>query len=90
MEERVGDEFPALVVSVTRGGLFVELLDLFIEGFIPIEFLEDDRYAYRENQRAIVGERKKRRFGIGDRLVVRVDRVEAAERRVLFSLVTGS
>jgi len=86
MEERLGDEFAAIVVSVTRSGLWVELVDMFIEGLIPIETLPGDRYTFRESQRAVVGERKKKRFGIGDRLTVLVDRVEAAERRVLFCL----
>ncbi|MBI3667456.1 MAG: VacB/RNase II family 3'-5' exoribonuclease [Acidobacteria bacterium] len=85
MEERLGDEFPAIVISVMKSGLLVELLDLFIEGFLPIETLTGDRYTYRENLRAIVGDRKKLKFALGDRITVRVDRVEAAERRVLFS-----
>ncbi len=85
MEERLGEEFPAIVVSVGRPGLFVELLDLFIEGLVPIDTLSGDRYTYRESQRAIVGARTKKKFTLGDRLMVRVDRVEAAERRVLFS-----
>ncbi len=87
MEEHLGDEFPAIVVSVAKYGLFVELLDLFIEGLIPIETLPGDRYTYRENMRAIVGERRKRKFTLGDRLTVRVDRVLAAERKVQFSWV---
>ncbi|HYM10985.1 MAG TPA: VacB/RNase II family 3'-5' exoribonuclease [Bryobacterales bacterium] len=87
LEERLGDEFDAIVVSVTKHGLFVELLDLFIEGLVPIETLAGDRYTFRQSLRAIVGERRKRKFALGDRLTVRVDRVDAAERRVLFSWV---
>ncbi len=87
MEERLGDEFSAIVVSANRYGLLVELLDLFIEGWAPIETFSGDRYTYRESLRAIVGERRKRKFTIGDRLTVRVDRVQALERKVLFSWV---
>ncbi len=85
MEEHLGDEFEGIVVNVMRFGLFVELLDLFIEGLVPIETLTGDRYTWRENQRAIIGDRKKRKFSVGDRLRVRVDRVEADRHRVLFS-----
>jgi ribonuclease R len=87
MEERLGEEFPAIVIGVARSGLFVELLDLFVEGLVPIETLTGDRYTYRESMRAIVGEKRKRKFTIGDRLTVRVDRVLATERKVLFSWV---
>jgi ribonuclease R len=89
MEERLGDEFPGIVVTVTRFGLFVELIDMFIEGLVPLETLAGDRYTYRESQRAIIGDRHKRRFTVGDRLTVRVDRVEVDERRVIFSWVPG-
>src|SRR5205814_8649756 len=46
MEDRVGEDFSALIVSVTKYGLFVELDDLFIEGLVPLRSLSDDRYAY--------------------------------------------
>ncbi|HSM76602.1 MAG TPA: RNB domain-containing ribonuclease, partial [Bryobacteraceae bacterium] len=36
MQDRLGEEFPALVVSVTKYGFFVELTELFIEGLVPI------------------------------------------------------
>ncbi|MBI3697947.1 MAG: RNB domain-containing ribonuclease, partial [Acidobacteria bacterium] len=87
MEERLGDEFPGIIISTTKYGLFVELLDLFIEGLVPIETLPGDRYTYRESLRAIVGERRKRKFALGDRITVRVDRVLAEERKVQFSWV---
>src|SRR5213082_2255427 len=43
MQERIGEDFAGLVVSVTKYGLFVELEDLFIEGLVPIASLEGDR-----------------------------------------------
>ncbi|MGH9659490.1 MAG: S1 RNA-binding domain-containing protein, partial [Bryobacteraceae bacterium] len=86
MEERVGDSFSALVVSATRYGLFVELEELFIEGLVPIDLLPGDRYTYRENVRKIEGQRTGRQFSIGDRLRVCLDRVDAAERKLQFSL----
>ena len=87
MEERLGEEFPGIVVSVTKHGLFVELLDLFVEGLVPLQSLAGDRYVYRESARSIVGDRRKKKFAIGDRLTVQVDRVDALERKVLFSWV---
>jgi ribonuclease R len=86
MAARVGDEFDALVVSTTRFGMFVELADLFIEGLVAIDTLPGDRFTYHENVRKIVGERSRREFAIGDRLRVLLDRVDAAERKMLFSL----
>lgn len=86
MAERLGDEFDALIISTSRFGLFVELTELFVEGLIPLDSLPGERYRYLENARQIVGERTRRRFAIGDRIRVRLDRVDAVERRLYFSL----
>jgi ribonuclease R len=89
MEQHLGDEFDGIIVSVTRFGFFVELVELFVEGLVPLETLTGDRYTWRESQRAIVGDRHKRRFQVGDRIRVQVDRVEADQRRVVFSWASG-
>jgi ribonuclease R len=87
MEARLGEEFGALVISTTKYGLFVELEDLFIEGLVPIDSLPGDRYTYHENVRKIVGQHTRREFAIGDRVRVGLDRVDAAERKLQFSIV---
>jgi ribonuclease R len=87
MIDRVGDEFEALIISTTRFGFFVELEELFIEGLVPIDTLLADRYNYHENTRKIIGERTRRQFSIGDRLRVRLDRVDSVEKKLQFSVV---
>ena len=87
MEDRVGEEFSALVLNPTKYGLFVELTDLFVEGLVPIDSLRDDRYTWRENTHEIVGDRNGRRFRAGDRVLVILDRILAQERRLQFSIV---
>ncbi len=87
MEDRVGEEFAALVLNPTKYGLFVELTDLFVEGLVPIDTLRDDRYTWRENTHEIVGERWGRKFRAGDRVQVVLDRILAQERRLQFSIV---
>ena len=86
MAERVGQDFDALVVSTAKYGLFVELAELFIEGLVPIDTLPGDEYAYQENVRKIVGKRTRREFSIGDRVRVLLDRVDANERKLQFSI----
>jgi ribonuclease R len=86
MAERVGETFDALIISTTKYGMFVELADLFVEGLVPIDTLPDDQYTYQENVRKIVGKRTRREFSIGDRVRVILDRVDANERKLQFSL----
>ncbi|MFZ0337211.1 MAG: RNB domain-containing ribonuclease [Terracidiphilus sp.] len=87
MQDRVGDEFAALVLNPAKYGLFVELTDLFVEGLVPIDTLRGDRYTWRENTHEIVGDRTGRRFRVGDRVQVILDRILAQERKLQFALV---
>jgi ribonuclease R len=87
MEDRLGEEFSALVLNPAKYGLFVELTDLFVEGLVPIDTLPGDRFVFRESTHEIVGERWGRRFRAGDRVEVILDRILAQERKLQFALV---
>jgi ribonuclease R len=90
MRDRVGEEFDGMILSATKYGLFVELQDLFVEGLVPIQSLgalDNDYYTYRENTRQIIGERWGRKFVIGQRVRVLLERVDAVQKRLQFSIV---
>jgi len=90
MRDRVGEDFSAMILSATKYGLFVELDDLFVEGLVPIQSLgamNNDYYTYRENTRQIVGERWGRKFVIGQRVRVVLDRVDTVQKRLQFSIL---
>jgi ribonuclease R len=87
MQDRVGEEFAALVLNPAKFGLFVELTDLFVEGLVPIDSLRDDHYTWRENTHEIIGDRTGRRFRAGDHVQVILDRILAQDRRLQFSIV---
>ncbi len=86
MSERLGDEFDGLIISLIKQGFFVELTDLFVEGFVPLDSL-GDRYVYRESLRAIVGKDSKRAFRLGQRVRVRLDRIDRMGNKLEFSVV---
>ena len=87
MEDRVGEDFNAIILSCTKYGFFVELDDLFIEGLVPIATLQDDRYIFRDTDRQIVGTRKGRVFKMGQRVHVLLDRIDRQQRRLQFALL---
>ena len=60
---------------------------MFVEGFVSLESLEDDNYIYRESLRAAVGRHSSKAYRLGDRIRVRLDRVDPAENRMEFSVV---
>ena len=87
MQDRVGEDFNAIILSCTKYGFFVELDDLFIEGLVPIATLLDDRYFFRDTDRQIVGARNGRVFRMGQRVHVLLDRIDRQQRRLQFALV---
>jgi ribonuclease R len=87
MQERVGDEFDGLITSVTKFGFFVELTDLYVEGLVPLNTLNDDFYAYHENTRQIIGQRSRKTYGLGQRIRVLLDRIDPVEKKIQFAVV---
>jgi ribonuclease R len=86
MQDRVGEDFNAIILSCTKYGFFVELDDLFIEGLVPLTSLQDDRYMFRDTDRQIVGTRNGRVFKMGQRVHVLLDRIDRQQRRLQFAL----
>jgi ribonuclease R len=90
MRDRVGEPFGGMILNATKYGLFVELDDLFVEGLVPLQSLglfDGDRYTYRENTRQIIGDRWGRKYSVGERVRVVLDRVDAVEKRLQFSIL---
>jgi ribonuclease R len=99
MESHLGEEYDALIISVQKFGFFVELVEIFVEGLVSIDRLEEitgQRCVYRERDHAIVtephrgtrrGSSAQRVFRLGDRVQVRAERIDPLRHRVEFSLV---
>src|SRR2546426_1093629 len=87
MQDRVGDDFDGLIISVTKFGFFVELTDLFVEGLVPLASLTDDHYTYHENTREIIGQRTRKTYRLGQRIRVLVDRIDPVEKKIQFAIV---
>ncbi len=90
MENRVGEDFKAVILSVTKFGFFVELDDIFIEGLVPLTSLVGDFYSFRDTDRTICGARTGHCFAIGQRVEVLLDRIDREQRRLQFALLPGT
>jgi ribonuclease R len=87
MQDRVGEDFDALIISVTKFGFFVELTDLFVEGLVPLATLTDDRYTYHENTREIIGQRSRKTYTMGQKIHVLLDRIDPVEKKLQFAVL---
>ena len=71
----------------TRQGFFVELLEHYVEGFVPLGTLIDDEYQYKEATRSFTGKRRRSRFQLGSKVRVRLDSADMETARLSFSVV---
>jgi ribonuclease R len=76
MADRVGANFDARVTGVTRFGLFVRLKETGAEGLILARSLGTEYFRHDERRHALIGERTKTAYSLGDRMTVRL--LEAA------------
>ena len=87
LQEHVGDEFGGVIAAVTSFGLFVELVDLYIEGLVHISALPGDYYNYDAAKQRLVGERSGRSFALGGKIKVQVARVDLDDKKIDLELV---
>ena len=88
--DHVGEQYAGVVSAVTGFGLFVMLDDLYVEGLIHVTGLPKDYYFHEAAQHRMVGERTGRVFRLGQKLQVKVVRVNLEERKIDFELVDKS
>jgi ribonuclease R len=87
MQDRVGEDFEGLIISVTKFGFFVELMDMFIEGLVPLSTLTGDQYTYHDSTKQIVGQRTKKKYSLGEKVRVLLDRIDNVQRKLQFAVV---
>jgi ribonuclease R len=82
IERQVGAIFEGIVTGVARFGLFVQLIDSLVEGLVHVERLGSEWFEFVESRQELRGVVTGRTYRLGDRLAVRVDRVDRVLRRV--------
>jgi ribonuclease R len=87
MADKVGDEFHGYITGVTAFGLFIELIEHFVEGLVHISSMADDYYRFVEQQHILRGENTKKTYRLGDKVLVQVVRVDMERRQVDLGLV---
>jgi ribonuclease R len=87
MADKVGDEFEGYVTGVAAFGLFVELIEHFVEGMVHVSTMADDYYRFIEGGHLLRGENTHKVYRLGDKVKVQVVRVNMEMRQVDLGLV---
>ena len=87
LENNIGTEYKGIISGVTEWGMYVEIEENKCEGMIRLRDISDDFYVLDEKNYCIVGQRKKKKYQLGDEVMIRVKNVNLAKRQIDFSLV---
>src|SRR5438067_113243 len=87
MADKVGDEFEGYVTGVAAFGLFIELVEHFVEGLVHVSTMADDYYRFVESAHMLRGENTHKVYRLGDKGWVQVVRVNMDVRQIDLGLV---
>jgi len=87
MADKVGDEFEGYITGVASFGLFIELIEHFVEGMVHISTMADDYYRFVESAHLLRGENTQKVYRLGDKVKVQVVRVDMEQRQIDLGLV---
>ncbi|RLA00253.1 MAG: ribonuclease R [Gammaproteobacteria bacterium] len=87
MQDRVGEEHEGIISGVTGFGIFVELSDIYIEGLVHVTALGDDYYQFDAARHRLMGERSRKIYRLGDKVKVKVVRVNLDEKKIDLEIV---
>src|SRR6478735_2949969 len=76
MADKVGDEFDGYITGVAAFGLYIELIEHFVEGMVHVSTMADDYYRFVERAHILRGENHGRTYRLGDRVRVQVIKVD--------------
>ncbi len=87
LRDQVGQIFSGVISGVTEWGMYVEIIENKCEGMIRLRDIADDFYTLDEKNYAIIGQRKKKVYQLGDEVKIRVKNVDLTKKQIDFSLV---
>lgn len=87
LENNIGTEYKGIISGVTEWGMYVEIEENKCEGMIRLRDISDDFYVLDEKNYCIVGQRKKKKYQLGDEVMIRVKKVDLAKRQIDFTLI---
>jgi ribonuclease R len=87
MSARIGQHFTGVISGIKEWGIYVEERETKCEGLVRIRDLGDDFYVFNEKKLEVVGQKKKKRYRLGDILKIKVKAVDLERKTIDYSLL---
>jgi ribonuclease R len=88
--DRIGEEFDGLISGVSKWGIFVELTESKCEGMVSLRLMNDDFYYLDEENYRIIGQRWGKIYRLGDKIRIKVKKIDLQKKQMDFDLVRNS
>jgi ribonuclease R len=87
LSDKIGQTFFGLISGVSKWGIFVELEGNKCEGMVSLKQMADDFYYLDEDNYQVIGQRYGHKYKLGDRIKVKIIRVDISKKQMDFVLV---
>jgi ribonuclease R len=86
LKDKIGEVFKGVISGVTEWGMFVEIIENKCEGLVRLRDMQDDFYSFDEESYSIVGKRNRKRYRLGDEIMIKVKRADLVKKQLDFAL----
>ena len=87
LEGNIGSIYTGIISGVTEWGMYVEISENKCEGMVRLRDITDDFYVLDEKNYCIVGQRKHKKYQLGDEVEIKVKKVDLSKRQIDFTLI---
>ena len=87
LKDQIGSIYSGVISGVTEWGMYIEIIENKCEGMIRLRDISDDFYTLDEKNYAIIGQRKKKVYQLGDEVRIKVKSVDLTKKQIDFILI---
>lgn len=87
MQDHKDEEFLGVISGVTEWGVYIEIISNKCEGMVRLQDLQDDHYEFDRDEYAVVGQRTKNAYQLGDEVYVKVKNADLVKKHLDFTML---
>ena len=87
MSRRMGQKFEGIISGITEWGIYVEEIETKCEGLVRVRDMKDDFYIFNEKKLELSGQKKKKKYRLGDRVKIKVKGADLERKTIDYVLI---
>ena len=87
MSKRTGESFEGVISGITEWGIYVEETETKCEGLVRVRDMKDDFYIFNEKKLELVGQKRKKKYKLGDKVKIKVKEVDLERKTIDYILL---